>query len=48
MIITNVHCMLLLKIMERGVNWKEIMALLFFFVLALDWISQTTEFLEMQ
>lgn len=42
MIIANVHCMLLPKIIEHGVNWKEIIALLFFFVLALGWISQTT------
>lgn len=48
MIITNVHCMLLLKIIEHGVNRKKIIAILFFLLLALDWISQTTEFLEMQ
>lgn len=48
MIITDLHCTLLLKIREHGVNGKEIIVILFLFVLALDWISQTTEFLEMQ
>lgn len=48
MIITDLHCVLLLKIIEHGVNGREIIVILFFFVLALDWVSQTTEFLEVQ
>lgn len=46
MIITNLHCTLLLKIIESRVNGKETIGVLFFFVLALDWVSHTTEFLE--
>lgn len=37
----------LLKIIEHRVNGKKIIAILLS-LLALDWISQTTEFLEMQ
>lgn len=41
------YTMLLLKIIEHRANGKKIIAILFF-LLALDGISQTREFLEMQ
>lgn len=42
------YTMLLLKIIEHRANGKKIIAILFFLLLALDGISQTREFLEMQ